>query len=235
MTRILLVEDDARMGNLLCRFLLGHGYQVQWERDGPRGCQAILDKKPELVILDLMLPGMDGLEICKQIRPGYGGPILMLTANDNDLNHINALDLGIDDYLLKPFRAKILAARIRALLRRAPQSRAVIEDLSEASTITIGTLHLSLAQREANWENHRLDLTESEFELLWLLADQVGQVVSREAIYAALFGTTYQDYDRAIDMRISSLRKKLGDDRPPYQLIKTIRGKGYQLSVPQND
>ena len=229
MTRLLLIEDDERMGSLLKRYLESQDFQVVWKKDGLSGVQGIEGWQPDLVILDLMLPGFDGLEVCRRVRPDYRGPILMLTASDNDHNEIHALDLGIDDYLTKPFRTRVLSARIRALLRR------VVAPTTTSSPdtpipLTIGDLRILAEKREVYLGDTALPFTESEFELLWLLARHAGSVVSREDLYATLKGSAYQGFDRAIDMRISALRKKLNDS-PPYRYIKTIRGKGYLMRV----
>ncbi|MDJ0842217.1 MAG: response regulator transcription factor [Acidobacteriota bacterium] len=231
MSRLVLVEDDERMGVLLSRFLEGNGHTVHWEKDGPSGLEGILRHTPDLVILDLMLPGIDGLEVCRRVRPSYTGPILMLTACDDDISEVSALDLGIDDYLTKPFRARILAARIRALLRRGGSAPVSGADTETPQDLTVGNLKLAIGTREAFLAGIDLQLTESEFELLWLLARKAGAVVSRDAIYAELKGSDYQGFDRAIDMRISMLRKKLNDSKPPYRCIKTVRGKGYLLKL----
>ena len=231
MTHLVLVEDDERMGGLLKFFLEGKGFQVRWEKNGPAGLQAIHEHAPDLVILDLMLPGYDGMEVCRRVRPTYAGPILMLTASQADVNEISALDLGIDDYLTKPFRKRVLEARIRALLRRASAPATTQIAAQGPPDLVFGDLRLAVGQREALLDGAPLQLTEAEFELLWLLARRAGEVTPRDEIYAALKGGHYQNFDRAIDMRISVLRKKLDDATAPYRFIKTVRGKGYLFSA----
>ncbi|MBO1320824.1 response regulator transcription factor [Acanthopleuribacter pedis] len=224
MAELVLVEDDERMGKLLCFFLEGKGFRVHWEKNGPMGVSAIQTREPDLVILDLMLPGFDGMEVCRRVRPGYSGPILMLTASQADANEVGALNLGIDDYLTKPFRKQVLEARLRALLRRAA---ATPNKEPAPSDIVVGDLTMVVGRREVTLAGTRLNLTNAEYELLWFLARRPGQLITREEIYAALIGAQYQHFDRAVDMRISALRKKLDDTRAPYRFIKTVRGKGY--------
>lgn len=218
---LVLVEDDERMGKLLSFFLEGKGFRVHWEKNGPMGVAAVTERQPDLVILDLMLPGFDGMEVCRRIRPEYSGPILMLTASQADANEVGALNLGIDDYLTKPFRKQVLEARLRALLRRAGGTTV------EPTDITVDNLTIKTGRREVTLAGELLNLTSAEYDLLCLLARQPGRLVTRDEIYATLIGAEYQNFDRAVDMRISVLRKKLKDTRSPYRFIKTVRGKGY--------
>ncbi len=190
----------------------------------------IIAEQPDLVILDLMLPGEDGLSICRKVRDQYDGPILMLTARTDDLDQIQGLDMGADDYVCKPVRPRLLLARIQALLRRSePPEPAVPEKLRR---LQFGALVVDNALREAWLQDQGIELTSAEFDLLWLLVANAGRILSREEIFTALRGIGYDGQDRSIDVRISRIRPKIGDDPDHPRLIKTIRSKGY-LFVPE--
>lgn len=219
--RILIVEDDQRLAELTAEYLQANGFEVAVEGDGGRAVRRILDSQPDLVILDLMLPGEDGLSICRRVRGQFANPILMLTARSDELDQVQGLDLGADDYVCKPVRPRLLLARINALLRRsdAPDSK--------RPELTFGPLHLDSRVREARLNEQLIDLTGAEFDLLWLLASHAGSVLSREQIFTALRGVGYDGQDRSIDVRISKIRPKIGDDPIHPRLIKTLRSKGY--------
>ncbi len=221
---VLLVEDDLRLAALTREYLQQQGMVVAVEHRGDRACEHILSERPDLVVLDLMLPGLDGLEVCRAVRPQYGGPILMLTARDEDIDQVVGLEVGADDYVTKPVQPRLLLARIRALLRRMPrQSRAE----SGREEIRFGRFRISAALRDAWLGDEALALTTNEFELLWLLASHAGEVLSRDTILDRLRGIGYDGLDRSVDIRVSRLRRKLRDDRQRPFRIKTIRGKGY--------
>jgi len=221
-SRILIVEDDARLAELTRDYLESQGLAVAIQADGRRAVSQILAERPALVVLDLMLPGESGFAICKRVREqGYDGPILMLTARTDDLDQVQGLEMGADDYVCKPVRPVVLLARIRALLRRheAPAE--------EVQRLVFGSLELDHARLEASLGGERVELTGAEFDLLWLLALNAGRTLSREEIFTQLRGIEYDGQDRSIDVRISRIRPKLGDDPVMPRLIKTIRGKGY--------
>jgi two-component system response regulator RstA len=222
--RILIVEDDLRLAELTRDYLVAHGLRVDIESDGAQAAARIIDERPDLVILDLMLPGVDGLSICKQVRPAYAGPILMLTARTDDTDQVQGLESGADDYVCKPVRPLVLLARIRALLRRR-EGAGEVEGTPQR--LEFGTLRLDNARREAWLGEELIELTGAEFDLLWLLAVNAGRILSREEIFNALRGIEYDGQDRSIDVRISRIRPKIGDDPVLPRLIKTIRGKGY--------
>jgi DNA-binding response OmpR family regulator len=224
MDRILIVEDDLRIAELLRRFFEGEQFSVDVVADGHDAIRTILRGQPDLVVLDMMLPGIDGLEVCRQVRPEYIGPILMLTAKDDDLTEVAALNSGIDDYLSKPARPHVLLARVRALLRRVAQPAEVAEPVAE---IQIQDLVLVHGSRIVLKGGEDLRLSESDFELLWFMASRAGDVVSRDALLSCLRGVEFDGVDRSVDMRISKLRRCLGDFRNPYRYIRTVRGKGY--------
>ncbi|MCO7622266.1 response regulator transcription factor [Pseudomonas guariconensis] len=219
--RILIVEDDQRLAELTAEYLQANGYEVAVEGDGGRAARRIIDSQPDLVILDLMLPGEDGLSICRRIRGQYAGPILMFTARSDELDQVQGLDMGADDYVCKPVRPRLLLARITALLRRseAPQSK--------RQELQFGALRIDSRVREAWLGEQAIELTGAEFDLLWLLSSNAGRVLSREEIFTSLRGVGYDGQDRSIDVRISKIRPKIGDDPIHPRLIKTLRSKGY--------
>ncbi len=229
--RILIVEDDERLANLTCEYLQSNGLQVTIEGDGAKAVDLIKSEQPDLVILDLMLPGEDGLSVCRLVRPFYSGPIIMLTARDDDLDQVLGLEMGADDYLAKPVRPRVLLARIHALLRRlkdiAPPNEQGEQDPDALSRVTFANLVVDNSMREAWLDEQTIDLTSAEFDLLWLLSSNAGRVLSREEIFTALRGIEYDGQDRSIDVRVSRIRPKIGDDPLQPKRIKTVRSKGY--------
>ena len=228
-TQILLVEDDERLANLTAEYLRKNDFGVNIEARGDTAEARILNDNPELVILDIMLPGKDGFEVCRSVRDKYKGVILMLTARDEDLDQILGLELGADDYLSKPVQPRLLLARIKALLRRSPTSTSDAE-VDEVSELTFGNFHISQATRNTQLGQETIDLTTAEFDLLWLLARHAGSILSRDDLLLQLRGIGFDGLDRSIDARISRLRRKLGDDPENPTRIKTVRGKGYLFS-----
>ncbi len=223
--QILIVEDDERLAELTREYLESNGLKVAIESDGGKAAARILRDQPDLVVLDLMLPGEDGLSICRKVRGSYHGPILMLTARSDDMDQVLGLEMGADDYVCKPVRPRVLLARIRALLRRS-------EGVSDAVAVDqrrleYGVLVIDSAMREAWLREQSIELTSAEFDLLWLLASNAGRILSREEIFTALRGIEYDGLDRSIDVRISRIRPKIGDDPMHPRLIKTVRSKGY--------
>lgn len=226
--RILIVEDDERLATLTKDYLESTGLSVSVEGDGSRAIERIKTEQPDLVVLDLMLPGEDGLAVCRIVRPYYKGPILMLTARTEDLDQVLGLEMGADDYVAKPVRPRVLLARIRALLRRvkeSPEERPV--ESSSENRLTFGNLVVDNAMREAWLDGQSIDLTSAEFDLLWLLSSSAGRVLTREEIFHQLRGIEYDGQDRSIDVRVSRIRPKVGDDPMNPKRIKTVRSKGY--------
>ena len=222
--QILIVEDDQRLAELTQEYLQSNGLQVAIESDGARAAARILKEQPDLVVLDLMLPGEDGLSICRKVRGQFAGPILMLTARTDDMDEVLGLEMGADDYVCKPVRPRVLLARIRALLRRSEGGEAPVENQRR---LEFGPLVIDSAMREAWLRGASVELTSAEFDLLWLLAANAGRILSREEIFTALRGIEYDGPDRSIDVRISRIRPKIGDDPMHPRLIKTVRSKGY--------
>jgi len=224
---IVLVEDDVGLAELIAERLASEGYRVQREVDGRRAVELIRASPPDLVILDIMLPGMDGFQVCREVRPFYRGPILILTARDDDLDQILGLELGADDYVAKPVRPRVLLARVRALLRRAMSAT---RGAGEPTRIEIGALAVDASRREVLLAGRPISVTTVEFDLLWHLASRAGQVVSRQDLYQALYHYDYDGLDRSIDVYVSRLRQKLEDDPASPEFIKTVRGVGYLMA-----
>ena len=224
---IVLVEDDLGLARLIEERLNSEGFQVVHEANGKKACALIIESNPDLVLLDIMLPGMDGFELCRQVRPRYQGPILILTARADDLDQILGLELGADDYVSKPVKPRVLLARIRALLRRSHPSEA---ESPKPSRVKLGELCVDASRREATLADRRIELTTVEFDLLWYLLERAGQVISRQALYRAIYHYDYDGLDRSIDVYISRLRQKLGDHPATPHYLKTVRGVGYLLA-----
>ena len=226
-TRILLVEDDERLATLTAEYLRKNDFEVAIEPRGDAAEARILSEQPDLVILDVMLPGKDGFEVCRGVRNDYRGVILMLTARDEDFDQILGLEMGADDYISKPVQPRVLLARIKALLRRLPTSGEIPPD---DEMQVFGKFNISQVTRTATLNGEAIDLTTAEFDLLWLLASHAGNVLSRDDLLQQLRGIGFDGLDRSIDARISRLRKKLNDDPENPTRIKTVRGKGYLFS-----
>jgi len=223
---ILLVEDDVRLAELVSRYLESNGFTVDIASRGDEVIAAVERVPPDLVILDLGLPGEDGFTVCRQLRLSYTNPILILTARDSDIDHVLGLELGADDYVVKPVEPRVLLARIGALLRR---SRATLQP--ERKTLQFGRLSINTASRSVHLDGQAITLSGTEFDLLLYLASHAGQIQSREALFKDLFKREYDGMDRMLDIRISRLRRKLGDEAETAERIKTIWGQGY-LFVP---
>ena len=232
-TRILLIEDDERLANLTAEYLRKNDFDVSIEGRGDTAEARIVAEDPDLVILDIMLPGKDGFEVCRSVRAKYKGVILMLTARDEDLDQILGLELGADDYIAKPVQPRLLLARIKALLRRFPGITTPsdgIADTAGTTELAFGNFHISQETRSTHLGDEAIDLTTAEFDLLWLLARHAGNILSRDDLLLQLRGIGFDGLDRSIDARISRLRRKLGDDPDNPTRIKTVRGKGYLFS-----
>lgn len=226
--RILIVEDDARLATLTREYLESNGFQITVEGDGARAVERIFREKPDLIILDVMLPGEDGLSICRKVKMEKDIPILMLTARTDDMDQVVGLEMGADDYIAKPVRPRVLLARVRALLRRSEAQASAADSMDAQIThLAFGDLIIDSSMREAWLSNEPIELTSAEFDLLWLLASNAGRVLTREEIFTALRGIEYDGQDRSIDVRVSRIRPKVGDDPMHPRRIKTVRSKGY--------
>jgi two-component system response regulator RstA len=225
---LLLIEDDVRLAELTRDYLQHQGFQVTVIHHGNDAVNSVKSMQPDLLILDIMLPGMDGLEICRQIRPWFNNPVLMLTARDEDLDQIIGLELGADDYVTKPVQPRVLLTRINALLRRA-RNQTSFDTINRTTEqqINFGQLSINQATRTVHLKQQVITLTTNEFELLWLLVQHPGKILTREQVISSLRGIEYDGQDRWVDIQISHLRYKLGDNTQQPFRIKTIWGKGY--------
>ena len=226
-TDILLVEDDKRLASLTARYFELNGFSVVIEARGDQAIAQFVRVRPRIVLLDILLPGLDGLSVCREIRKRFDGPVLIFTAKDTDIDQVVGLEAGADDYVCKPADPMVLLARTRALLRRAEHSGSGAKRLDD---IVLGRLRISEASQQVRLDGEPVTLTTQEFELLVLLARSTGQVLSREEIYRSIRGIDYDGMDRSIDGRISRLRRKLNDDADAPKRIKTVWGKGYLLA-----
>lgn len=220
--RILIVEDDQRLASLLVELLEQAGYTAAIETRGDHAVARILAERPALVLLDVNLPGLDGFTVCRTVRDAYPGRILVLTARGEEVDEVLGLEFGADDYMAKPVSPRRLLARIKALLRRP--------DAAHESLVRNGPLVIDPQGRSAVLDGVPLPLSTAEFELLYLLAQRLGEVVSRDEMYRSLRGLEYGGLDRSIDLRISRLRKHLGDNPRRPTWIKTVHGVGYLLT-----
>ena len=218
--QILLIDDDAELCGLLVELLSREGFSTECQHEGKRGLDRALHGGFDLVILDVMLPGLDGFEILHRLRAQSRVPVLMLTARGEDLDRIAGLEMGADDYLGKPFNSRELVARIRAILRR--QERPA----SQAGPLEVNGVRIDPGTREVTVNGKKVELTTFEFDILDLLMRSAGKVISRDDLMEHLYNRKATPYDRSADMHVSHLRKKLETERP---LIKTIRGAGYQF------
>lgn len=221
---ILLVEDDRRLAQLVKDYLVAHEFTVYTEDNGNRVLRKTQNINPGLIILDIMLPGKDGLSVCQELRPDYKGPILMLTARDSDVDQVLGLEYGADDYVIKPVEPRVLLARVRALLRRYYQ-----RDEQEQTPLKFEELEIHPNSRKVLLAGEEIHLSSHEFDLLVALAKQPNQVLSREFLFNHIYNREYDGLDRSIDVRISQLRKKLYDNPDMPTRIKTIWGRGYLL------
>ncbi|MEJ5349519.1 MAG: response regulator transcription factor [Desulfosoma sp.] len=231
--RLLIIDDDWELCTLLQEYLEPFGFTVACVHDGEEGMRALEEHSFDLIILDVMLPGRDGLEVLRSLRTRSDVPVLMLTARGEDVDRIVGLELGADDYLPKPFNPREILARLRALLRRTQRSMpggmlSVSEALDRRSDLlTVGDVELSPSTRTVRRQGELVPLTAVEFNLLEVLMASAGKVVSREELSLKVLGRKLQPYDRSLDVHVSNLRKKLGDLPDGMERIKTIRGVGY--------
>ena len=221
--RVLLVEDSARLAASIREYLERHGFEVFVEGDGLAAIDRFERLKPELVILDLMLPGKDGLAICRELRTTARTPVLILTAKGESIDQVLGLEMGADDYVVKPVEPRVLLARVEALLRRA---KAAPAEAREAKLVA-GRLAIDAARRNATLDGRPVELTTGDFDILWLLASRQGTVVTRDEILRVVRGIDYDGLDRSIDARICRLRRKLQEAGGAESMIKTVRLRGY--------
>jgi two-component system response regulator RstA len=227
--RLLIVEDDDQLAELLQEYLGAHGFELTRVASGDEGAEKILELQPDLVILDLMLPGTNGLDVCKKVRDAYSGAILMLTASQSEADHVAGLELGADDFVNKPIEPRVLLARIRAQLRRLAGRKS--PNRADANgMLEVGPIRVDTASRDVSVNGEPVPLTTMEFDVLLMLANEAGSVVKREDLYTRILGHEYDGIDRGMDVHVSRIRKKLQSTGFDPSRLKSVRGVGYLLA-----
>ncbi|MFZ0529741.1 MAG: response regulator transcription factor [Propionicimonas sp.] len=229
MTRVLVVEDDPAIGRLLRRSLTERGDVVTLATDGLTGLALAVQDDPELVLLDLGLPGLDGQRVLEMLRAVSQVPVIVITAQDDDRTVVQALDAGADDYLVKPFGSEQLAARMRAVLRRSTPNA------SSDPVLRLGALEIDPLSRRASLDGEPLDLSRKEFDLLWLLASRPGEVITKRELFAEVWHQPFGGGERTVDVHLSWLRRKLGETAAAPRYLHTVRGVGVRLVAPDAD
>jgi DNA-binding response OmpR family regulator len=227
MSKILVVDDEQSIVDVLSYNLVKAGHQPIVARDGEQALRLARAERPDLVILDLMLPGIDGLDVCREIRKDGDLPVIMLTAKDEEIDRVVGLELGADDYVVKPFSIRELMARVKSVLRRARTLRKATES---AQVLQAGDLRLDMARREATWRSTPFELTSIQFEMLHVLMANPGRVFSREELLDQVWGYDYYGDTRTVDSAVKRLRARLREVAPEAELIVTVRDAGYKLN-----
>ena len=232
---LLLVEDDIELAQWISEYLTARQYTVTTCHRGDDAVGLIKTLNPDCVLLDGMLPGMDGFDVCKTVRPDFINPIIMITARDEEIDEILGLEMGADDYITKPVRARVLLARIKGLLRQQERLGlpAQPDTLNREQMLQFNGLTINEQNRSVMLNGENIKLSSNEFDVLWFLAERAGEVVLREALVSHFRGFEYDGFDRSIDLRISRIRKKLHDNSTQPFRIKTIWGKGYLFATDQ--
>ena len=227
MTMVLMIDDDEKLGDLVREYLAPHGYELSLAHDGPKGLEAFENSGADLVILDVMLPGMDGFEICRRIRAASEVPVIMLTAKGEETDRIVGLELGADDYLPKPFNPRELLARMKAILRRSvPREE---ETRNRSDGMVVGPIALDPGTRRVVVRDEEVLFTTAEFDLLAVFMAAAGRVLSRDQLMERLHGSSWSYFDRSIDVHVSRIRQKIEKTPRRPALLKTVRGVGYQF------
>jgi len=224
MSRILLIDDDLGLAELLGQLLELEGFELTLAHDGQSGLELAIANDYDLILLDVMLPKLNGFEVLRELRGKKQTPVLMLTARGDEIDRVVGLEIGADDYLPKPFNDRELVARIRAIIRRA---NITPQDIPQSGIQTIGDLSLDSARQEAYCNEQLLLLTGTEFSLLYTLANQAGELIGKDELSETVLGKKLMPVDRSLDMHLSNLRKKLPERSDGRPRVKTIRGKGY--------
>jgi len=232
--KILIVDDDKRLCQLVADYLEPMGYEVEKAHNGPQGLKMILEGDFQAVILDVMMPQMDGFEVLKRLREESDIPVLMLTARGEETDRIVGLEMGADDYLPKTFSSRELLARLRAVTRRYLKSTSREASIDADNVLVFGDLTIEKDSRTVHLDTRTLNLTPLEYDLLTSLASSAGRVLTRDQLLDAIAGRTYEVFDRSVDVHISSLRRKLGEDPRNPRFIQTVRTAGYMFKVPEN-
>lgn len=224
--QILIVEDDPNLAGMVQDFLTEEGFQIEVETNGLSAVDRVISHSYQAIVLDINLPGMNGFDVCRKVRDQFDGPIIVLTARGDEVDEVVALDVGADDFMSKPVRPRALLARLKSHLRRTERAM----NGSEKDQLLVGEIAINRARREATLREQPIELTTAEFDLLEFLAERAGTPASRQEIYIQLLEFPYDGQDRSIDLRVSRLRRKLGDDSNNPQLVKSVRGVGYLLA-----
>ncbi|MGO2010247.1 MAG: response regulator [Pseudoalteromonas sp.] len=222
--KLLMIDDDIELCELLSEYLSAQGFEIESKHDGKEGLQQALSDDYALILLDVMLPSLEGFEVLKQLRQHKLTPVIMLTAKGEDFDRIFGLELGADDYIPKPFNHRELLARVKAITRRIEHIASV--NNSESTILTVNSVTINLASRQALINDQLLNLTGTEYEILVKLIQQAGEVVSKEVLSEQVLGRRLASFDRSIDMHVSNIRKKIAEFND-LERIKTIRGNGY--------
>ncbi|MEQ9496665.1 MAG: response regulator transcription factor [Deltaproteobacteria bacterium] len=225
--RLLVVEDDDALAALLLEYLGARGFELSRVSTGEAGVETILSERPDLVILDLMLPGINGLDVCRQVRTRFDGAIVMLTASQSEADHVAGLELGADDFVTKPLEPRVLLARIRTQLRRLDGAHRA----APSGVIALGSLEVDVGSREARVEGRPVPLTTMELDILVMLAGEAGCVVRRDDLYPKILGTEYDGIDRGMDVHVSRIRRKLEKSGFDVARLQSVRGVGYLLAA----
>ena len=234
--KVLVVDDEQSIVTLLKYNLEQAGYEVITALEGEEGKQKALDEKPDLIVLDLMLPKMDGIEVCKQLRQEHVQiPIIMLTAKDDEFDKVLGLELGADDYMTKPFSPREVVARAKAILRRTKQAEMKMNEQENDHSFYVGDVKVYPEQYEAFYKGEQLELTPKEFELLLYLVENKGRVLTRDQLLQAVWNYDFAGDTRIVDVHISHLREKIEENTKKPLYIKTIRGLGYKMEKPKNE
>jgi two-component system phosphate regulon response regulator OmpR len=228
-TRILIIDDDLRLAEMVGSYLTARGFAVDHRDGGQRGLEALESREYQAVILDIMLPDLDGFEVCRRIRARSQVPVLMLTARGEAMDRIIGLEIGADDYLPKPFEPRELVARLSAILRR------VARPAQKGAALRFGRLLIDPAAREVRVGDERRELTGHQFDLLLFLAERAGRVQSREQIMEALRGEELESFDRRIDVHVSRIRSAIEEDPKRPRFLQTVRGTGYVFAPPAEE
>lgn len=222
--RILVIDDEEAIGNVIKDYLEAQGYEVFWAKDGDSALNTFRRVHPDLIILDLMLPGKSGFDVCKELRQDSDVPVIMLTAKADEIDRVLGLELGADDYVTKPFSLRELAARVRAVLRRVGKG---IEE--RRGVLRVGDITVDADGHQVTVSGREVALTPTEFSILLFLAERPGRVASRLQLVNASLGEAYIGYERSIDTHVSNLRKKIEDDPAKPRRLQTVYGVGYRL------
>ncbi|MDI6843950.1 MAG: response regulator transcription factor [Anaerosomatales bacterium] len=225
---VLVVDDNEKIVEVLAAYLEAAGYEVVTAHDGEAAIEAVRARRPDIALLDIMLPGVDGIELTRRFQRDYDLPVILVTAKTEEIDRLIGLEVGADDYVSKPFSPREVVARVKAVLRRVDRSSAT----AAGETIVVGDLVVDPARREVTVAGEKVDLTRTEFEILATMAAHPGRVYSRLQLLEAVSGDAFEGYERTIDAHVKNIRKKIGDDPKEPRYIRTVFGVGYKVEAP---